>query len=162
MPLVVAISAATTTAALGSATGSLSLGHEKRSELIQSILESKPNPGYYAIGSALLPGAGQLALGEWREPALVLGLLFAASTGIYVLCEGHAGIHPAFLGTTAYVFTNGVRIPGSANCGEINDLYNRFLYLAYLVAAGGSAWRTYDLAMQRRLELDRKIESLIP
>ncbi len=133
---------------------------EQRQILADTMLEQKPNPGYYAAASALLPGAGQVALGEWQEPAIVWGLLLAASMGVYTLCQGVVNVHPAFLGTTAYVATVGVNIPGSANCDKVNDLYNRALWLAYMAAAGWTSWRTYDLAMLRRREVDRKLELL--
>lgn len=133
---------------------------EQRQQLIDTLIEQKPNPGYYAAASALLPGAGQIALGEWQEPAIVWGLLLAASMGVYALCEGVVSVHPAYLGTTPYVFMNGVEIPGSASCAKPEALYNRFLWLAYLVAAGWTSWRTFDLAMQRRREIDRKLQPL--
>jgi hypothetical protein len=145
------------------ATGSLYvLSRDQRSRLFDSLLQRKPNPGYYAIASAIVPGAGQLALGEWQEPALVWGALTAASMGAYALCEGVVGLHPAFLGTAPFVFANGVSIPGSARCGKVNVIYNNALMLAYLAAAGFTSWRTYDLALRRRAEVDRELELLAP
>ena len=135
---------------------------EQRRQLIDSWIDQKPNPGYYAIASAVLPGAGQLALGEWFEPALVWGLLVSTSMGVYALCQGVVNVHPAFLATTPYVFLNGVTIPGSTRCGKENVIYNSGLQIAYLAAAGFTSWRTYDLAMKRRAEIDRKLESRQP
>lgn len=143
------------------ATGSLYvLTPEQRQQLVETLIEQKPNPGYYAAASALLPGSGQIALGDWQEPAIVWGVLLAASMGVYALCQGVVSVHPAYLSTTPYVFINGVNIPNSTDCAKPESLYNRFLWLAYLLAAGWTSWRTYDLAMERRRDIDLKLKPL--
>jgi len=134
----------------------------QKRQVVDAWIDHKPNPGYYAVASAVLPGLGQLALGEWLEPAVVWGVLVGASLVAYGQCEGVANIHPAFLATTPYVLLNGVTIPGSKACGEPKVIYNRALMLTYLVGAGYTAWRTYDLAIRRRAEIDRRIEALEP
>jgi hypothetical protein len=133
----------------------------QREDLVAAMLAQKPNPGYFAVASAVIPGAGQVALGEWQEPATVWALLLAASMALYAVCEGVVNVHPAFLATTPYVFTSGVTIPGSARCAKVEVIYNRALMLSYLGAAGYTAWRTYDLAMRRRAEIDRDLVPLL-
>lgn len=133
------------------------LSKDQRDALIQAMREQKPNPGYFAMASALLPGAGQLALGEWREPAIVWGLLLGASMGVYALKTNTVGVHPAFLGSTPLVVTTQVRISEKDNP---SDITNRFLLIAYLAAAGWTGWRTYSLALERRAEIDTLIAPL--
>ncbi|MBU6427987.1 MAG: hypothetical protein KGR26_03170 [Cyanobacteria bacterium REEB65] len=138
------------------------LSAEQRSRLVQHLLDEKPNPGSYAIASALLPGAGEIALGHWQEPALVWGALLLASIGVYALKTHQFGIHPAFLGTTPYVLAFGVNIPNTTPPDNVNDFYNRLLQLGYLGAAAWTGYRSYELALQKRSQIDTVAQPLDP
>ncbi|MBI6546644.1 MAG: hypothetical protein HY692_07605 [Cyanobacteria bacterium NC_groundwater_1444_Ag_S-0.65um_54_12] len=142
------------------ASNSISLGIEQRNDLVQILLNQKPDPANYAIASALLPGFGELALGEWREPTLIWALLVAASTGVFYLKTGVVGIHSSLLATSPYVMVNGFRLPGLQDNEQ--DLFNRFLQISYLFAAGWTAWRSYQLAIFKRQEIDRQARLLDP
>lgn len=151
-----------TASAQGFGQGPVTLTASQRQALVQHLIDDKPDPGVYAAASALLPGAGEIALGDWQEPAIVWGALLLASAGVYALKTHTIGIHPAFLATTPYVLANQVSIPNVTPADDPNDFFNRFLQIAYLGAAAWTGYRSYQLAEQQRAKIDKLAQPLHP
>ena len=143
-----------------SGTQSVTLTPQERSTLLRHLLDEKPDPAAYAAASALLPGAGEVALGDWTDPAIVWGALLVASAGVYFIKTRTVNIHPAYLATTPYVLTFGVSIPGTQPADDPGDFYNRFLQLAYLGAAAWTGYRAYEIARQKRAQITHLAQPL--
>ena len=139
--------------AAGTGTQSVTLSARERTTLLRHLIDEKPDPAAFAAASALLPGAGEVALGQWTEPVIAWGALLAISAGVYYIKTRTVNIHPAYLATTPYVLAFGVSIPGTQPADDPGDFYNRFLQVAYLGAAAWTGYRSYEIARQQRAEL---------
>ncbi len=144
----------------GAGTQSVTLNSKERGTLLRHLIDEKPDPAAFAAASALLPGAGEVALGEWTDPAIVWGSLLVASAAVYYIKTRTVNIHPAYLATTPYVLTFGVSIPGTQPADDPGDFYNRFLQLAYLGAAAWTGYRSYEIARHKRAELTHLAQPL--
>lgn len=101
--------------------------------LRDELIASKPNPSYYTFASFLLPGSGQLALGEYPKA----GLMLLGAAGVY------AGLPYA---------TDALKLQSDSALGVQT--------IGLLLWGAWSAYDAYLTTMQARDRIEQKILAL--